>query len=323
MSVTEHEHSFELFGTRVRVLVSSAMPSALATQLITGRVKHRLQAIHRTLTRFEQSSELNHLNAHAGEPVRVSETLLEGVQAALQAARLSDGLIDPTVLSELERAGYATSRVGVAPVPLAEALPEAPPRVPAAPRPAAGWKRIDVDADEHVVRLPRGVRMDLGGSAKGMAVDLAAKMLATNPVFAIDAGGDIRLGGPYATPRTVEIAHPLRDQPAHNVTVTAGAVATSGLRTRVWRAGDGFAHHLIDPARGVPAWTGVIQANALAPTALEAETLAKMALLSGPLAGRAALERYGGALILDSGKLILVGELDTRPGYPTVDRLTA
>ena len=135
--------------------------------------------------------------------------------------------------------------------------------------------------------------------------------------------GDIRIGGTYATPRTVEIAHPLRDQPAHHVTVTAGAVATSGLRTRVWRAGDGFAHHLIDPARGVPAWTGVIQATALAPTALEAETLAKIALLSGPLAGRAALERYGGALILDSGKLILIGELDTRPGYPTVDRLTA
>jgi thiamine biosynthesis lipoprotein len=323
MSATEHEHSFELFGTRVRVLVSSAMPSALATQLIAGRVKHRLQAIHRELTRFEPSSELNHLNAHAGEPVRVSETLLGGVQAALQAARLSDGLVDPTVLSELERAGYATSRVGISPAPLADALRWAPPRSPAGPGPAAEWKRIHVDADEHVVRLPRGVRLDLGGSAKGMAVDLAAQMLAANPAFAIDAGGDIRIGGTYATPRTVEIAHPLRDQPAHNVTVTAGAVATSGLRTRVWRAGDGFAHHLIDPACGVPAWTGVIQATALAPTALEAETLAKMALLSGPLAGRAALERYGGALILDSGKLILIGELDTRPGCPTVDRLTA
>jgi FAD:protein FMN transferase len=320
---TEHEHSVDLFGTRVRVLVSSAMPSGLARQLITGRVQHRLQAIHRALTRFEQSSELSHLNAHAGEPVRVSETLLEGVEAALRAARLSDGLVDPTVLSALERVGYGTSRVGVAPAPLAKALAQAPPRVPAGRRAAAEWKRIHVDADEHIVCLPRGVRLDLGGSAKGMAVDLAAQMLATHPAFAIDAGGDIRLGGTYATPRTVEIAHPLRDQPAHHVTLTAGAVATSGLRTRVWRTQDGYAHHLIDPARGVPAWTGVIQATALAPTALEAETLAKMALLSGPLAGRAVLERYGGALILDSGKLLLVGELDAGPGYPTVDRRTA
>jgi FAD:protein FMN transferase len=323
MSTTEHEHSFELFGTRVRVLVSSAMPSELATRLIIGRVQHHLQAIHRALTRFEQGSELNHLNAHPGEDVRVSETLLQGVQAALQAARLSDGVVDPTVLPELERAGYATSRIGVAPAPLAEALHGAPPRVPAAARPAAEWTRIHVDADEHIVRLPRGVRLDLGGSAKGMAVDLAAQMLATNPALAIDAGGDIRLGGTYATPRTVEIAHPLHDQPAHHLTLTAGAVATSGLRTRIWRTQDGYAHHLIDPARGGAAWTGVIQATALAPTALEAETLAKTALLSGPLAGRVVLARYGGAMILDSGKLILVGELDTRPSYPTVDRLTA
>jgi thiamine biosynthesis lipoprotein len=131
MSATEYEHSFELFGTRVRVLVSSAMPSELAIQLITGRVQHRLHAIHRALTRFEHGSELNCLNAHPGEPVRVSETLLQGVQAALHAARLSDGLVDPTVLPDLEQAGYATSRVGITPAPLADALPGAPPRVPA------------------------------------------------------------------------------------------------------------------------------------------------------------------------------------------------
>lgn len=320
---TEHEHSFELFGTRVRVLVSSGMPSELAAQLITGRVQHRLQAIHRALTRFEPDSELNHLNAHPGEPVRVSETLLHGVQAALQAARLSDGLVDPTILPELERAGYATSRVGIAPAPIADALAGAPPRVPAAARPTAEWKRIHVEADEHIVRLPRGVRVDLGGSAKGMAVDLAAQMLAANPAFAIDAGGDIRLGGTYAFPRTVEIAHPLGDRPAHRLTLTAGAVCTSGLRTRIWRTQYRYAHHLIDPARGKPAWTGVIQATALAPTALEAETLAKMALLRGPLAGRAALERYGGALILDSGKMILIGQRAVRFGYTTAKVLTA
>jgi FAD:protein FMN transferase len=167
MSATEHEHSFQLFGTRVRVLVSSGMPSELAAQLTTGRVQHRLQTIHRALTRFEQSSELNHLNAHPGEPVRVSETLVHGVQVALQAARLSDGLVDPTVLPELERAGYATSRVGIAPAPLAHALAEASTRVPAAARPTAEWKRIHVKPDEHIVRLPRGVRHQL-------VVDIAA-----------------------------------------------------------------------------------------------------------------------------------------------------
>ena len=95
--------------------------------------------------------------------------------------------------------------------------------------------------------------------------------------------------------------------------MTTGAVATSGLQTRVWHGEHGFAHHLIDPARGAPAWTGVIQATALAPTALEAETLAKTALLRGPHAGRAVLARHGGALILDDGRLLLAGGLAASP----------
>ena len=133
-----------------------------------------------------------------------------------------------------------------------------------------------------MIRLPAGVRLDLGGSAKGLAADLAADLLAGHPGYAVDAGGDIRIGGTQPAPRAVHIQHPLHDEIAHSFTVTTGAVATSGLQTRVWHTEDGFAHHLIDPARGTPAWTGVIQASALAPTALEAETLAKTALLRGP-----------------------------------------
>ena len=72
---------------------------------------------------------------------------------------------------------------------------------------------------------------------------------------------------------------------------------------------EGFAHHLIDPGRGRPAWTGVIQATAVAPTAVEAETLAKTAVLAGPHAGWRVLERFGGALVLDSGRLDLVGNV--------------
>jgi thiamine biosynthesis lipoprotein len=323
MPATEHEHSFQLFGTTVRLLVSSTMASALAQALITGRVQSCLEAIHRALTRFEANSELSLLNGHGGEWVRVSETLLQGIQAAVYAARLSDGLVDPTLLRGLQRAGYAGSRVGIAPAPLATALARAPARVAAAPHPAASWKRIQIDENRPAVRLPRGVRLDLGGSAKGMAVDMAAGLLATNPAFAIDAGGDIRIGGMQGTPRTVEITHPLHDRPVQRFSVTAGAVATSGLRTRVWATEDGFAHHLIDPARGEPAWTGVIQATALAPSTLQAETLAKIALLRGPLAGRATLERYGGALILDSGQLILVGNLQGAAEFAASDRRTA
>jgi thiamine biosynthesis lipoprotein len=142
-----------------------------------------------------------------------------------------------------------------------------------------------------------------------LAADLAAELLGRHATYAVDAGGDIRIGGTQPIPRTVHIRHPLRDEIAHSFAVTSGAVATSGLRTRLWRTKHGFAHHLIDPARGTPAWTGVIQATAVAPTALEAETLAKTALLRGPDSGRDLLARQGGALILDDGRLVLAGGL--------------
>ena len=307
MRATEHDHRFRAFATDVRVLLDAPTP------LDALRVQALFRRPHRTLTRFDPGSELSALNARAGMDVAASAVLLRAVEAALWAASASDGLVDPTVLDALEHAGYAGSRDGQPPAPLAAALAGAPARRAAAPRPSSRWREVALDPSRGMIRLPAGVRLDLGGSAKGLAVDLAADLLAGHAGYAVDAGGDLRIGGTRPVPREVEIQHPLHDEVAHRFTVTTGAVATSGLRTRVWPSGDGFAHHLIDPARGTPAWTGVIQASALAPTALEAETLAKTALLCGPRAGIELLARHGGALILDDGLLLLAGGLATAP----------
>lgn len=96
-----------------------------------------------------------------------------------------------------------------------------------------------------------------------------------------------------------------------------GAVATSGLNVRIWRDEQGrFAHHLLDPESGQPAWTGLIGATALGDTAVEAETLSKAALLSGPDGGRVALAERGGFLVHDSGRVEAVGPL--RVGRPRI-----
>ena len=105
--------------------------------------------------------------------------------------------------------------------------------------------------------------------------------MAATRTFVIDAGGDLRLGGERPLERLVRIDHPLDDRPAHEFQLGLGAVATSGIKTRLWRTDSGFAHHLLDPSTGRPAWTGLIQTTSLGTTALEAETLAKMAFLSG------------------------------------------
>lgn len=305
MSATEHEHRFRAFATDVRVLVNAPTP------LDALRVHALFQRLHRTLTRFDADSELAALNARAGEEVAASAVLLRAVEAALWAARTSAGLVDPTLLDALEHAGYERSRERESPAALADAIAAAPARRRARPSPSSRWREIALDRSRRALRLPAGVRLDLGGSAKGLAVDLAADVLAGHRGYAVDAGGDIRIGGTHPAPRTVHIRHPLHDAIAHSFAVTAGAVATSGVETRLWATEHGFAHHLIDPAAGTPAWTGVIQASALAPTALEAETLAKTALLRGPRAGLDVLARHGGALILDDGRLLLAGRLAT------------
>lgn len=325
MAAPEHERHVACCGTDVRILLGpSAAPGAPAPAVAAHRATRRLKALHAALTRFSSTSELSRLNTVGAGVHRVSPLMAEALAAALWAAEHSGGLVDPTLLDALEHAGYRGSRIGKQPASLAQALRWAPsPRRPAAPCPENLWRQLRLDRARHTVRVPAGVKLDLGGSAKGLAVDLVAEDLNGLSTYAVDAGGDLRLGGVDAAPRGVLVAHPLRGDAAATFTLTAGAVATSGLDSRLWRTETGFAHHLLDPSTGHPAWTGVIQATALARTALEAETLAKTALLAGPLAGRRLLARQGGVLTLDNGRVITAGPLPPSSPAPPPEKFAA
>ena len=107
--------------------------------------------------------------------------------------------------------------------------------------------------------------------------------------------------------------HPITGEVAHRIHLAAGAIATSGIDIRLWRdAYEKPAHHLLDPSTGRPAWTGLVGATALAPTALEAETLAKVALLSGPARALRVLARHGGLVVRDDGEVMPAGCLRPR-----------
>ena len=85
-----------------------------------------------------------------------------------------------------------------------------------------------------------------------------------------------------------------------------GGVATSGIGKRSWFGPDGtVAHHLLDPATGLPAYTGIVQVTALAPTAMAAEALSKAALLAGPAEADRVLV-HGGVIVLDDGNYIVL-----------------
>jgi FAD:protein FMN transferase len=317
--LAEHERRFELFGSRVRLLIGEPLHPGLPSPQAMGlQLEGFLGVLHRKLTRFEPDSELSALNRDPHEACAVSPTLAVAVGAAVWAAQSSGGLVDSTLVPELERAGYATSRANVASERIGDALLVAPDRRPARPRTGSSWDSIEVNQDNGLVRRPVGVRIDTGGTGKGLAADLAADRLAGYATFVVDAGGDLRIGGDRPLERLVRIDHPLGDRPAHEFMLDGGAVATSGIKTRLWRTADGFAHHLLDPSTGQPAWTGVIQATALGQTALEAETLAKLAFLSGPRAAAEILGEAGGLIVLDDGSVELFGPLAPGRRSPAV-----
>jgi thiamine biosynthesis lipoprotein len=131
----------------------------------------------------------------------------------------------------------------------------------------------------------------------------------------VDCGGDIAVGGVggQLDPVSIEVEHPLTGECVHALRLARGGVATSGLNVRIWRRPDGtFAHHLLDPSSGEPVWSGLIGATALAPSALEAETLSKLALLSGPAGARRTLAEHGGLVVHDDGDVELIGPVDDR-----------
>ena len=251
---------------------------------------------------------------------RLRPLLRAAVSAGLWPAQRSGGLVYPTLVRALEQTGYDRSLDGVEPASLENALAHAPPRRPARPDPGSRWEQIVVDDQAGTITRPAGLMIDTGGTGKGLCADAVAIRLAGYSRFVVDCGGDIAVGGVGAqlTPYEIDVEHPLTRTPIGSIKVARGGVATSGLNIRIWRRPDGsYSHHLLDPSTGTPVWSGVVGATALGDTALEAETLSKMALLLGPEGARAVLAEHGGVIVHDSGKVeaigCIAGQVDERP----------
>ena len=286
--MTEASDSFACFGGTCTVHVGGE-----GAHEAVAAAKRSLLAWHDRFTRFDADSELSRLNADPRDVVPVTPLMARFAASVANAAELTGGLVDATLLDELERAGYRDD-LGT-PLDLPTALGLAPPR-----RPANGRRppTIEVEFGSLTIRREPGTRLDGGGLAKGLFADVLAETLRGRPSFAVDCAGDLRIGG---AARRVDVASPFDGRILHRATLTDVGVATSGIGRRSWRGGDGRpAHHLLDPGSGRPAFTGVVQATAVAPTALEAEVRAKAAVLSGPDRAAGWLP-HGGVIVFDDG----------------------
>ena len=266
------------------------------------RVPEWFEEWEQCLSRFREDSELSNLNRNAGAPRRISKILWNVFQAAQQAERSSDGLVTPAVLDALVSAGYDRSFDTLEAGLMSPVLSTAGSVLP--------LTTIVEDDVNRSIHLPEGLRLDFGGVAKGWAADQAIKRLQVYGPALMDAGGDIAVSGPTADgqPWPVGVQDPL--DPGEDLKVVGligGGIATSGREYRRWNKDGIWKHHIIDPRTGLPADTDVLSATVIAPNILEAETAAKVVLISGSQAGLAWLEAHpplAGLLVLEDGQKI-------------------
>ncbi|WP_328349759.1 FAD:protein FMN transferase [Mycobacterium sp. NBC_00419] len=256
------------WSTDMHLLVAD--PAALVAARAV--VDAELDVIEEAASRFRPDSEICALAGAGGARTAVSPVLAELIDAALEAARYTDGDVDPTVGSALIELGYDRD---------IDELDPALPRV-ASIAMRADWSMVEFDGG--TVRLPAGVLLDLGATAKAVAADRCARLVhdRTGSGVLVNLGGDIATVGPAADGGWQVLVADSDDDPVSRVTLGAGSgLATSStLRRRWWRDGD-LVHHIVDPRTGRsadPVWRTVSVAAA---NCLAANTISTAAVVRG------------------------------------------
>ncbi len=247
--------SWQALGTSVVLRVRD--PAALAAA--RRAVERELQAIDLACSRFRPDSELSRLNAGTGGWTRVSPLLIDALQVAMRAAELTDGDVDPTVGRALELAGYDRDWRLLAPPPAhreRDRGAEGAEAIVAKLR--SGWHTISLNIASCSVRVPRGVRLDLGATAKAWAADRAARAAAeaAGAGVLVSLGGDIATCGPApADGWRILVTDDHRSGPSaagQRISIRSGGLATSSTAVRRWGQRGRAMHHIIDPRTGAP-----------------------------------------------------------------------
>jgi FAD:protein FMN transferase len=277
---------WEALGTTVVLRVLDPLWLPRASAILT----RELDALDRACSRFRADSDLSRVNAHAGaRPVWVAPLLIEALLVALRAAELTDGDVDPTVGAALVFAGYDRDWRLLEPAPAdpgesgeCDSRP-APPVVSVQLR--NGYTTIELNPLFGTVRVPRGIVLDLGATAKAWAADRAARAVheACGCGVLVSLGGDLATAG--AAPAGGWRIHVTDDHragplaPGQTVSIDSGGLATSSTAVRRWRHDGATAHHLIDPATGVPVRGPWRTVSVAAGTCADANTAATAALV--------------------------------------------
>jgi FAD:protein FMN transferase len=261
-------------GTSASLVVSDPRHLDQSLEILAAEI----DAIDRACSRFRADSEIARVNSAGGRAVAVTGLLLEAIEVALRAAAVTDGVVDPTVGKAMRIIGYDRDF---------STMPSVGPPLRWDPQPAPGWGAIELDSLGSTVRVPAGVEVDLGATAKALCADRAAARAAaaTDCGVLVSLGGDISVCGPapeggWVVQLTDNHADPL-DSGGPTVSISTGGLATSSTTVRRWERGGRCYHHLVDPRSGRPAeeyWRTVTVAAA---SCVDANIAATAAIVLG------------------------------------------
>ncbi len=269
-------------------------------------VDAELDAVEAAASRFRPDSEISTLASSSGAPTEVSGVLADLLDAALTAARLTNGDVDPTVGAALIALGYDSDFAKLEPNVYLAASMTTPAR----------WSMVTLH--DRILTMPRGVVLDLGATAKAVAADRCAHRVhaATGSGVLVNLGGDIATAGPDPDEGWPVLVQDGDNDPASVIALPAGsAVATSSTVHRRWRRGGDVVHHIVDPRTGQsaePVWRTV---SVAAQTCFAANTVTTAAIVRGwrALEWIAALEVP--ARLVDSSMVV-----HTVGGWPAPER---
>ena len=274
MPDTVLRHTFRAMGSNVHVEIVGGAAGHLSL------ARDRLAFLEARWSRFRPHSDITRLNEAQGEPAVVDQSTLDLLEAMVRGFTLTDGSFDPTLLAPLVRLGYAASvHDSSAVTTLAQGVQK------------RGFIRgMAIDVGASTARLPPGTAIDPGAIGKGLAADKVAEQLLTEGVRGalVSVGGDVRVvgEGPFDGAWRVHVDAALEPEAdVLPVMLRSGALGSTGTLRRTWSTADGQpAHHLLDPDTCAPLPGGFgapAHATVLAPTAVDAEVQATMAIVRG------------------------------------------
>ena len=301
--------SWPAFGTSATVVVVD--PAGLGAA--RAGVESVIEEIDRAASRFREDSEISRVNAAGGAPVTVSEAFLLAARCALRAAQITGGDLDPTVGASLRIAGYDRDFALLRPGP------------PVRFAGAAGWRCVELDDARRTIRVPAGVELDFGATAKALAADVAAarasERIGGGGVL-VSLGGDIATAGSApAEGWSVRVTDDHAAGPGaagQTIALRSGGLATSSTTRRHWTRGSSNVHHILDPATGAPAREHWRTVSVAAACCVDANIASTTAIIRG--AGAPAwLEGDG----LPARLVAAGGAVTVTCGWPAWDRTAA